>query len=120
MTLYCLFGRIADKKYAKGDATGILQLAWRCLYAETVAARVDKRPIDLGKTYLRVLNMALTRLKAYGYSWRIWHIKNANTSRKSVIPTEKRKRGLLQQTQDGIYTILHLDKEIERIKQNTT
>ena len=36
-TLYCLFGRVADKKCAKGDATGILQLAWRCLYAETVA-----------------------------------------------------------------------------------
>ena len=90
------------------------------MYAETVAARIENRPMDLGKTYLRVLNMALTRLKAYGHSWRIWHIKNANTSRKSMIPTGKRKRGLLQQTPDAIYAVLHLEKEIEKIKQNRT
>ena len=70
-----LFGKVEGDKYAKEDATGILYLAWRSLYAEQVASGIENKDMDLQKAYCRVLIMAITRLKAYGTTWKIWHVK---------------------------------------------
>ena len=37
---YILLGRVSDEKHADPIAVGILALAWRVLYAETVSAHI--------------------------------------------------------------------------------
>ena len=44
---------------------GLMCIAWRCLYAEIVASRVDQRPIKLAHAYKRTVQMCISRLKAY-------------------------------------------------------
>jgi hypothetical protein len=48
------------------EQSGLMFIAWRCLYAEVVRSRVDERPLDLTAAYKRTMQVTITRLKAYG------------------------------------------------------
>ena len=57
--LYIYTAGTGDKEEA-----GILFLAWRCLYAEVVSARLENRHLKLQKAYARMIRLIISRLKA--------------------------------------------------------
>ena len=102
----------------KPEQSGLLFIAWRCLYAAIVGSRVDDRPLNLEYAYYRTVQMTITRVKAYGEKWKLWCIKNRNTGLKCLIPLDKRDRTVLYQDLLGDYTISDaLLKEFERVKK---
>ena len=52
---------------------GVVFLAWRCLYAEVVDARIHNRKLQLHKTLLRTMRMLISRLLANGHKWHKWY-----------------------------------------------
>ena len=87
------------------EMAGIMYIAWRCLYAEIVASRVDQRPIKLAHAYKRTVQMCISRLKAHGEKWLAWVNKNRHTSNKSFIPLKKQNRTVIRQNGEGDYVI---------------
>ena len=87
------------------EQSGLMFIAWRCLYAEVVRSRVDERPLDLTAAYKRTMQVTITRLKAYGEKWKMWSQKNRHTSLKSAIPLDKQERKVIAQDILGDYTI---------------
>ena len=58
-------GERSDGKYIDVEGAGILFLAWRCLYAETVRARANNESLKLKHAYARVVLMSISRLKTH-------------------------------------------------------
>ena len=48
-TEYLIAGRTNNTQYVKDMETGIIALAWRVLYAETVSAHIDKQNVNVRK-----------------------------------------------------------------------
>ena len=71
---YLIGGRISGDTYVQEEA-GILFLAWRCLYAETVRSHVEKKALRLLTARKRLGGMLRARLQAYGSTWERWVIK---------------------------------------------
>ena len=44
---FWLVGRLTDKKAVTPEQSGMMFIAWRCLYADIVRSRVDKVPISM-------------------------------------------------------------------------
>ena len=82
-----------------------LFLAWRCLYAEIQAERLDDRPASLDRALARFAALLISRLKAYGLRWKAWSEKNRNSGHLWVIPERHRDKQVLKQDFDGSYTI---------------
>ena len=45
--------------------SGVMFIAWRCLYAEMIHSRVDKVPISMQKALNNTMRMTITRLRTY-------------------------------------------------------
>ena len=54
-----------ENRVVKPEHSGMLFIAWRCLYAAVVGSRVDDKPLDLEYAYYRTLQMTITRVTAY-------------------------------------------------------
>ena len=89
----------------KPEQSGLMFIAWRCLYAAIVGSRVDNRPLNLEYAYYRTLQMTITRVRAYGEKWRLWCVRNKYTSLKCIIPVDKRDRTVIDQDMLGDYSI---------------
>ena len=101
-------GRLSDTQVVGKNHSGILFLAWRCLYAELVRGRVENVTPDLKTTYKRVIMMNISRLKYYGEKWLRWARKNTHTgnnSYNSYIPERHRDKQVLEQYAHGEYEI---------------
>ena len=61
-----LFGRLSEEETVGDITSGIIFIAWRCLYAELVHSKVEKVPVSLTAAVARVWQMVITRLKAEG------------------------------------------------------
>ena len=61
-----------EQKVVKPEQSGLMFIAWRCLYAAVVGSRVDDVPIDLQRAYKRTLQLTISRLRAYGEKWKLW------------------------------------------------
>ena len=107
-----------EQKVVKPEQSGLMFIAWRCLYAAVVGSRVDDVPIDLQRAYKRTLQLTISRLRAYGEKWKLWCNKNKHTGLKSIIPVDKRDRTVIEQDMEGDYQ-LHpiLTQEFTRIQQ---
>ena len=107
-----------EQKVVKPEQSGLMFIAWRCLYAAVVGSRVDDVPIDLQRAYKRTLQLTISRLRAYGEKWKLWCNKNRHTGLKSIIPVDKRDRTVIEQDMEGDYQ-LHpiLIQEFTRIQQ---
>ena len=66
---FWIFGARDDGTYANDEEAGVIQLAWRCLYAETIHARKEKKKLRLDATYARTVLMIISRPKAQGQKW---------------------------------------------------
>ena len=47
VTAFLVLGAISETEIANEEIIGILTIAWRCLYAEITAARLDGRRLNL-------------------------------------------------------------------------
>ena len=103
------------------EGGGILFLAWRCLYAETVHARSSGTHLRLDHTYARLVLMMISRLKAQGVKWYRWYSRTRGQSPEKVkeFPRRYRKRKLLTTAYNAEYTInKSLLDEYDKIKKN--
>ena len=79
-----LFGRIDMQSYVNKEEAGILFLAWRCLYAEVVSARIHDHRLRLDTAYARTVRLLISRLQANGQKWYRWFSRTRNISPKKV------------------------------------
>ena len=73
MPTFWIFGKKDGDRYADTEAAGVLFLAWRCLYAETVHARKEDKELNFKHAYARLILMIISRLKAQGQKWYRWY-----------------------------------------------
>ena len=83
-----------------GDTVGreeaaIIFWAWRCLYAEVVAARVDNRELRPGTAYKNTVRMTYTRVKAYGAKWYRWYSRQRYKRDAKRVPRKHREKKLI-------------------------
>ena len=104
-TEYLIAGRINNTQYVKDMETGIIALAWRVLYAETVSAHIDKQNVNARKALGRLTSLLQERLIAYGERWKKWCDTRTHTSQKNTIPLKYQERGVISQDPMGNYTI---------------
>ena len=64
--------RLTKDKVVNEEQASIIVLAWRCLYAEIVKARVDGVGIRLQSARLRCIKMLQSRAEAYVRKWELW------------------------------------------------
>ena len=84
---------------------GIVFIAWRCLYAEIVYSRVEEAPMRIDRAYNRVWQMTITRLRAEGEKWRLWHKINVGSGKRSYFPEKFQNRRVIVFTETAEYTI---------------
>ena len=104
-TEYIILGRVSDVKHADQIAIGILALAWRVLYAETVSAHIDKHNVDSSRALKRLATLITERLTAYGEKWKKWCDTRVHTTKQNTIPIKYQERGIISQDIFGHYTI---------------
>jgi hypothetical protein len=78
--------RLTEKTVVGRDYADLIFIAWRCLYAELVHARVEKKPVFLLRAVQRTLTLFKSRLKAYGESWERWYDTRMHTSQSNIVP----------------------------------
>ena len=66
-------------------AAGVIFLAWRCLYTETVKAQIDDRRLRPKQIYARLVVMIISRLKAEGQKWYRWYSKTRGIYEQSTL-----------------------------------
>ena len=98
-------GRLSDTHAVGKNQSGILFIAWRCLYAELVRGRVENVQPDLKAAYKRTIMMNISRLKYYGEKWLKWVRKNTHTGNKSDIPERHQQKRVIRQDRHGKYEI---------------
>ena len=118
---FWITGERSDGKYIDLEGAGILFLAWRCLYAETVRARTNNEQLNLKHAYARVILMSISRLKAQGQKWYRWYSRTRGISEHKLkpFPRRYRKRRLMTTTATAEYEISDvLLRESDSVKQD--
>ena len=95
-TAYLAVGRATDDKCIGPEESGIMFIAWRCLYAATVQARVEKKDIRLDVVLRRCLKDTVRRLTAYGETWMRWSATRRHTRKTSIVPPKLRDKGVIK------------------------
>ena len=93
---YTILGQIEFTKHVDKEEAGILFLAWRCLYAEIVRARIESTTLNLHKALARTLQLTISRLKANGTYWQKWYNKTKGTTHPKKFPKKYQNRKLLK------------------------
>jgi hypothetical protein len=102
---FWLLGRLSNSKAVGPVQAGIMFIAWRCLYAEIVHSRVEEAPMRVDRAHNRVWQMLITRLRAEGERWRLWHKINEGSGKKSYFPKKYQDRKVIAFTETAEYTI---------------
>ena len=116
---FWILGERHDKNFVDKEGAGLLFIAWRCLYAEIVRARILEENMNLKNAYARTILLTISRLKAQGQKWYRWFSKTKNISEHKfkIFPVKYRKRRLITTQRDAAYNINPtLIREYERVK----
>ena len=103
--IFVILGVTGPNRTTCNEGAGILAIAWRCLYAETVGSRIDKRPPQWDKTLKRAISMIIGRVTAYGEKWRSWYLKQRYRTKGKIIAEKYRKLKLISSDEHGTYEI---------------
>ena len=98
-----ILGILPSGKTVGREEAAIIFWAWRCLYAEVVAARVDNRELKPENAYKNTIRMAYTRVKAYGDKWYRWYSKQRYRKDAKVIPRKHRDKKLVSSDRNATY-----------------
>jgi hypothetical protein len=96
---------LVNEKAAGQDQAGMLMIAWRCLYAEVVKARLEGGNQNFDNAYRRVIEMTISRLQAHGTKWRRWYMSIRKTSKAQPFPKKHRTRILMKFEADATYEV---------------
>ena len=66
---------------------------------------MDNVAPNIEAAYRRMLEMNISRLKAYGERWLKWVRKNRHKGNKSKIPERHQDKRVIRQDKDGVYQI---------------
>jgi len=102
---FLTLGKINNGTYIDNNFSGIMFLAWRCLYAETTSAHIENTTANLDKALTRLWSMVVSRLTAYGTRWKKWVETHTGTLQNRGIPEAHRDKTVLYQDIDGHYEI---------------
>ena len=95
LTAMLVTGALTDTTVMPREQYDILVIAWRCLYAELVHARVEKKPVKLQRAVIRAVNLLISRVQANGEFWLDWVNKRNYTSLVGHIAERYRKDEVL-------------------------
>jgi hypothetical protein len=98
-----LLGVLSNGDTVGKEEAAIICWAWRCLYAEVVAAREENRELKPDTVYKNTIRMAYTRVKAYGEKWYTWYSKQRYRINAKKVPRKYRDKKLV--TSDASYVI---------------
>ena len=102
---FLITGALTHKKLTCKEGLAILNVAWRCLYAEITHARIEETEPDLHKALKRMLAMIISRVTAHGEKWRRWYLANRHTTRGRLIAKRYRNYKLITTDQHGKYEV---------------
>ena len=105
--VFLVLGKLSPGKYVDKEEATVLFLAWRCLYAEVVGARLEGRQLNLKRAYARTIRLLISRLKANGTKWHRWYSRTRYWRREKVklFPERFRQRKLVVTTPDAEFTV---------------
>ena len=86
LTNFLITGQLSQTATVDNLLSGVIFLAWRCLYAEIQRSREEEQNLNLGRAYARMVDMVVSRLNAYGEKWRIWVSSHINWHINCIIP----------------------------------
>ena len=109
-----ILGVLPSGKMVGREEAAVIFWAWRCLYAEVVAARVDNRELRPENAYKNTIRMAYTRVKAYGDKWYRWYSKQRYRKGAKVVPRAHREKKLVSSDSDATYVIRRALKDAFR------
>ena len=92
-------------------------------HAEIIGARTEERNLRLESAYARTIGMLLGRVKAHGYKWRRWVLRNRFKQPlvKKVIPQKHQVKKLISMDLQGNGTICkRLLNEFQNVRRHTT
>ena len=84
--------RVSDTTVVETEQADLIFVAWRCLYAELVHARVEKTRVQLHRALARAISMLISRVTAVGETWLHWVNTHTRTTKTSIVPATVRCR----------------------------
>jgi hypothetical protein len=106
--------RLARDRVVNKEQASIIDIAWRCLYAEIVRARVDNALVCLQSAKVRGIKMLQSRAEAYGRRWELWVIKQLGRKKIKTIPRKHQRYTIVKQRAYGSYTVNPVLKAFQR------
>ena len=82
-------------------------IAWRCLYAAVVSARIEGKILKLSRAYACMVRLLVSRLRANGVKWYKWSRRTRfiPPQKTKLFPLKYRNRKLIKTTATAEYTI---------------
>ena len=93
-----------DKSINREEA-GIIHMAWRTLYAQTVKTKLEGGYLDLPEALYKTLRLTLSRVKAYGHKWQAWYRRQAGRTKPKTFPEEHQQHALITLDDSANYVI---------------
>jgi hypothetical protein len=100
-----LLGVLQNGNTVDREEAALIFWAWRCLYAEVVAARVEDRELRPENAYKNTVRLAYTRVKAYGAKWYRWYSQQRYKIGAKHIPRKYREKKMVSSEADATYVI---------------
>lgn len=117
---FLALGIVTQDEVVSGEKSGVIDIAWRVLYADIQKVRQEGGLLNLSRARQRLWSMIDSRLKAYGEKWKKWSRSRHHTSRQSFIPEKHQSKFLLETDPRGEYTIDQIVyREINKAKGET-
>ena len=90
---------------ATKEELGVLQMAWRNLYAQSVKTKLEEGEMDLPLAVYKTWRLVLSRVQAHGNLWRRWFLKQTGHIRPKIFPLQHRKHKLIELDQEANYKV---------------
>ena len=101
------------------EEAGVMQIAWRCLYAQSVKAKLEGGYLNLEEAVYKTLRLTLSRVIAHGNKWRNWYRRQAGHVTPKTFPEEHQKKTLITFDDSARYTVSEkLKREVANSRAN--
>ena len=102
---FWITGVKSNGKKIDNEGASIWFWAWRTLYAQVTYSHINNTFLNLKRAYAKLVQMTLSRVKAYGGKWYLWYTRQRFHKKSKLIPVKHRKYKLITTSAMGNYTI---------------
>ena len=96
-----------------------MQMAWRCLYAQSVKAKLEGGNLNLEEAVYKTLRLTLARVIAHGNKWRNWYRRQAGHTTPKMFPEKHQKKTLITFDDSARYIVSEkLKAEVSNARKN--